>query len=65
MELTNIIVDSENGGDIYYENSKNKSNILYGTSNKSHSHEVKYNLKDKINIDKFSNTFQKDLKIKI
>ena len=60
----NIIVDSENGGEMYYENSKSKSNTLYGTSNKSHSHEVKYNLKDNINIDKASNTFQKEFKNK-
>ena len=57
-----IIVDSENGGDINYENSLSKTNVLYGTTNKSRSHEVKYNLKGKINIDKASNTFQKEFK---
>ena len=57
-----IIVDSENGGEISFGNSKNKSNSLYGTSNKSRSHEVKYNLKEDINIDKACNTFQKEFK---
>ena len=57
-----INVDSENGGELYFENSKNKSCLLYGTTNKSRSHEVKYNLKENINIDKASNTFQKEFK---
>ena len=56
-----IVVDSENGGEISFGNNKNKSNLLYGTSSKSRSHEVKYNLKEDINIDKASNTFQKVL----
>ena len=36
--------------------------MLYGTTNKSRSYEVKYNLKEYINIDKASNTFQKEFK---
>ena len=59
-----IIVDSEDGGEMNFENTKNKSNTLYNNSNKSRSHEVKYNLKDNINIDKANNTFQKDFKPK-
>ena len=54
-----IIVDSEEGGEITFDNSKNKYNLLYGTSNKSRSQEVKYNIKN--NLDKVSNTFQKEL----
>ena len=57
-----IIVDSEDGGELMFENSKSKSNILCGNSNKSRSHEIKYNLKENINIDKASNTFQKEFK---
>ena len=58
-----IIVDSENGGELLFDNNnKSKSNILYGTSNKSRSHEVKYNLKENINIEKASSTFQKEFK---
>ena len=56
-----IIVDSEDGGEINFENSKNKS-YLYGTSSKPKSHEVKYNNKDNINIDKPCSTFQKEFK---
>ena len=59
-----IIVDSEDGGEMNYENIKNKSNILYNNSNKSRSHEVKYNPKDNFNIDRANNTFQKELKNK-
>ena len=55
-----IIVDSEDGGEMNYENTKNKSNILYNNSNKSRSHEVKYNPKDNFNIEKANNTFQKE-----
>ena len=56
-----INVDSENGGEINFENSKNKS-ILYGNSNKSKSQEVKNIVKENINIDKDSSTLQKGLK---
>ena len=55
-----IIVDSEDGGEMNYENSKNKSNALFNNSNKSRSHEVKYNLKDNLNNDKANNTYQKE-----
>ena len=54
-----INVDSEDGGEIYFENSKNKG-YLSGISNKSRSHEVKYNPKENINIDKACHTFQKE-----
>ena len=57
-----INVDSENGGEINYENNKSKSSLLYGTSNKSRSHEVNNNIKENINIDRASNTFQKEFK---
>ena len=57
-----INVDNENGGEINYENNKSKSSLLYGTSSKSRSHEVKYNTKENINMDKASNTFQKEFK---
>ena len=57
-----IVVDNENGGELIFDNSKSKSNLLYGSSNKSRSHEVKYNLKENINIDKANNTFQKEFK---
>jgi hypothetical protein len=56
-----IIVDSEDGGEFTFDNSKNKYNLLYGTSNKSRSQEVKYNIKNNMNIDKVSSTFQKEL----
>ena len=57
-----IIVDPEDGGEITFENPKNKA-YLYNTSNKPKSHEVKYNNnKDNINIDKACSTFQKDFK---
>ena len=55
-----IVVDSEDGGEISFENiPKNKACLLYGTSSKSRSHEVKYNYKD--NIDKACCTYQKEL----
>ena len=57
-----IIVDSEDGGEMNFDNSKNKNFTLYSTSNKSRSHEVKYNIKDNINMDKASCTFQKEFK---
>ena len=59
-----INVDSEDGGEINFENnnSKKNSNALYGTSNKTKSHEVKYNNKGNNNIDKANCTFQKEFK---
>ena len=59
---SSINVDSEDGGEMNFENSKNKSNTLYSTSNKARSHEVKYNSKGSNNIEKASSTFQKEFK---
>ena len=59
-----IIVDPELGGELNFENNKNKSSVMYGTSNKAKSHEIKYNLKGNINVDKNSSTFQKKFDIK-
>ena len=58
-----IDVESENGGDMNFEHSKNKSN-LFATSNKSRSQEVKYNSKGNNNIDKANYTYQKEFKSK-
>ena len=57
-----IIVDPELGGELNFENNKNKSGNIY--SIKSKSNEIKYNSKGNINIDKNSSTFQKKLDIK-
>ena len=58
-----IDVESENGGDMNFEHSKNKSN-LFATSNKSRSQEVKYNSKGNNNMDKANYTYQKEFKSK-
>ena len=57
-----IKVDPELGGELNFENNKNKSGNIY--SIKSKSNEIKYNSKGNINIDKNSSTFQKKLDIK-
>ena len=57
-----IIVDSELGGELYFEDDKNKSGIIYG-NNKVKSHEIKSNLKEIINSDKNNLTFQKKFEI--
>ena len=57
-----IIVDSELGGELCFEDDKNKSGIIYG-NNKVKSHEIKSNLKEIINSDKNNLTFQKKFEI--
>ena len=57
-----IIVDPELGGELYFEDDKNKSGIIYG-NNKVKSHEIKSNLKEIINSDKNNLTFQKKFEI--
>ena len=59
-----IRVDPELGGELNFENSKNKSGNQNGINTKSKSNEIKYNFKDNINLDKNSSTFQKKFDIK-
>ena len=59
-----IVVDSELGGELNFENNKNKSGIAYGVNSKAKSHEIKYNLKGSMNSEKNSSTFQKKIEIK-
>ena len=58
-----IVVDPEIGGEINFENNKNSKSEL-GNNNKSKSHEIKYNLKKNINIEKNCSTFQKQFEFK-
>ena len=59
-----IVVDPEFGGELNFENNKNKLGSSYGTNIKAKSHEIKYNLKDSVNSEKNSSTFQKKFDIK-
>ena len=47
-----IRVDPELGGELNFENNKNKSGNQYGINTKSKSNEIKYNFKDNINLEK-------------
>ena len=63
-----IVVDPEFGGELILEKNKNnKSDIILGNNPKAKSHEIKYNLKGKINLEqnknKNSSTFQKKFDI--